>query len=204
MAFKLGDNTAKDMGRLTLNPIKHLDLFGSILVPLILVLSKASFFIAWAKPVPYNPYNLSDSKYGSLKVALAGPLSNLSIAVIFGLLARVLAIPAHIKMELTVNFLSGNHENLLAMMSNNFVYTIFIMSVIIVFINLVLMIFNLVPIPPLDGSKILYTFLPTKFKEIYHQIEPYSMLILILLIMFNFFSFIIPIILYIFSLLTGV
>lgn len=204
MAFKLGDTTAKDLGRLTLNPIKHLDMFGSILVPLLLVLSNASFFIAWAKPVPYNPYRLRDLKFGPLKVALAGPLSNFIMAVVFSILARLMVIPAHTKVELAVNFLSGNHANLLAMMSGNFIYTVFTMSVIIVFINLVLMIFNLVPIPPLDGSKIIYTFLPIRLKEVYHRLEPYSMFILILLIMLGFFSFIAPVILYMFSWLTGV
>ncbi|MFH1413071.1 MAG: site-2 protease family protein [bacterium] len=204
MAFKLGDTTAKDMGRLTLNPIKHLDLFGSIILPTLLVLSSSTFFIAWAKPVPFNPYRLSDLKFGPLKVALAGPFSNFVMAVIFGLLARGLAIPAHTKVELTVNFLSGQHDLLLSMMGGNFVYTIFVMFVIVVFVNLALMIFNLVPIPPLDGSKIIYTFLPNNLKEWFYRVERYSLFILILLIVLGFFSFIIPLILGIFGLIVGI
>ena len=87
-AFKLGDPTAKNAGRLTFNPIKHLDLFGSIIIPLMLIISGSSFLFAWAKPVPYNPNNLSDRKYGDAKVAAAGPLANLAIALVFGLIWR--------------------------------------------------------------------------------------------------------------------
>ena len=90
-AFQLGDSTAKNMGRLTLNPVKHLDFWGSFLVPLMLfVFSAGSFVFGWAKPVPYNPYNLRDQKYGSAKVAIAGPLANIIVAVFFGLFLRFL------------------------------------------------------------------------------------------------------------------
>lgn len=204
MAFKLGDTTAKDLGRLTLNPIKHLDLFGSIILPLILVFTKSPFFIAWAKPVPYNPYRLKDLKYGPLKVALAGPLSNLIMATGLGLLARVLAIPEHTKVDLAVNFLSGNHDNLLSMMSGNFVYSLFTLSIIGVLINLGLMFFNLVPVPPLDGSKVLYAFLPAKLQDWFYRLEPYGLIILFVLIAFDVFNFLIPLILGLFSLLVGV
>src|SRR3989339_618439 len=89
-AFYLGDPTAKYYGRLTLNPIKHLDPFGSFIVPVLLVLFQSPVVFGWAKPVPFNPYNLTDQKYGPAKVAVAGPLANLAVALVFGLLLRFL------------------------------------------------------------------------------------------------------------------
>ena len=90
MAQSMGDTTARDAGRLTLNPIKHLDLFGSILLPLMLIVIRSPFLFGYAKPVPYNPLNLSDQKYGPAKVAIAGPLSNFILAILFGLVLRFL------------------------------------------------------------------------------------------------------------------
>jgi len=204
MAFRLGDSTAKDAGRLTLNPLKHLDWFGSVLLPLILVWSKSPFFIAWAKPVPYNPYNLRDAKYGGLKVAVAGPAANLLLAIIFGLLARLLAIAPQMKLSLALNFFQSQQTELLSQMSGSFLNSLFVMSIILVFINLALMIFNLIPVPPLDGSKIIYPFLPVPLKELFHRLEPWGLFILIILIAFNLFNFIVPLILRLFSWLTGV
>src|SRR5574343_1207888 len=88
VAYSLGDPTAKYEGRLTMNPLKHLDPFGSVILPLLLILSQSSFIIGWAKPVPYNPYNLKNQKWGDAIVALAGPLSNICVALFFGLLIR--------------------------------------------------------------------------------------------------------------------
>jgi len=132
-AYLLGDNTARDSGRLTLNPIKHLDLFGSVVLPLLLVLSNAGFVIGWAKPVPYNPNNLRNVRKGTMLVSVAGVLANLLIAIIFGLLIRF--SPFLISVSLIGPFLK--------------------IASIIVILNLVLVLFNLIPIPPLDGSKIL-------------------------------------------------
>jgi Zn-dependent protease len=132
MANYLGDSTAKDAGRLTLNPLKHLDPIGTVLLPLFLLFFGGTF-IGWAKPVPYNPYNLRDRKYGSSKVALAGPLSNFFIAVIFGLTIRFLKL-------------------------SDFIYLAF---TLIVYINIFLALFNFIPIPPLDGSKLLMDFFPS-------------------------------------------
>jgi len=131
MADYLGDPTAKNAGRLTLNPIPHIDIFGSIILPTILVLSNFGIVFGWAKPVPFNPNNLSDKKYGSAKVALAGPMGNFITALFFGMIMRFAPIAST---EL-MSFLS-----------------------IIVFINLLLMVFNLVPIPPMDGSKVIMPF----------------------------------------------
>ena len=104
MAFRLGDDTAKKEGRLTLNPLVHLDWFGSIILPLLFIITKANFFLAWAKPVPYNPYNLRDKKYGELKVALAGPASNILLALFFGLVARFLPLAEGVRESLIINF----------------------------------------------------------------------------------------------------
>jgi Zn-dependent protease len=203
MAYYLGDTTAKDMGRLTLNPIKHLDLFGSILLPLVLILTKSSFFLAWAKPVPYNPYRLRDYRWGDLKVALAGPGANLIMAAIFGLTARFLPLATNDKIQLAGQFLQGANDQLLALMSGSIMNSLFVMSVILCFLNLVLMIFNLVPIPPLDGSKIAVAFLPPGGRQAFYRLEAYGLFILIILIALNFFSFIAPLVFYVFSLLTG-
>lgn len=134
VAYKLGDDTAKKAGRLTLNPLVHIDLFGTILLPLLLM-STVGVFIGWAKPVPYNPINLSDKKYGSLKVAVAGPSTNILLAILMGIIIRMAPIVG----------LSSVFVEFLA---------------IAVYINLFLAIFNLIPIPPLDGSKILFDLYP--------------------------------------------
>lgn len=128
----LGDPTARLEGRLTLNPIPHLDLFGSIILPILTALSPGGFFFGWAKPVPYNPYNLRRSPlWGEAIVAAAGPASNLALALLFGLLIRLQLFPDMIGM---------------------FMY--------VVAINVSLTVLNLIPIPPLDGSKILGAILP--------------------------------------------
>ena len=134
-ALYLGDVTAKYAGRLTLNPIKHIDPVGSIILPLLFAISGSGVILGWAKPVPYNPYNLRNKKWGELIVAIAGPASNILIAVIFGLLIRFSGI-----LGLPTAFVQ--------------------LSISVVLINLVLAIFNLIPIPPLDGSKVLFAFLP--------------------------------------------
>ncbi len=172
-----GDRTARYAGRLTLNPIKHLDLFGSILLPGLLILSHSPFLFGWAKPVPYNPNNLSNLKWGTISVASAGVLSNFLIATLFGLLIRFtigMALPA------------------------SFYY---IVSIIVV-VNLALGIFNLVPIPPLDGSKILFSLLPWSARGAVAAIEQYSLVLLVIFIIF-FSDFLFPILAFLFHLLTG-
>lgn len=135
-AFSMGDPTAKDAGRLTLNPLAHIDPFGTVLLPLFLMIV-GGMFIGYAKPVPYNPYNLSDQKYGPLKVALAGPASNFLIAIIFSVAIRTINSP-----EITIN------------LPEIWLFTFSL----IVYINIILGLFNLIPVPPLDGSEIIKTF----------------------------------------------
>jgi Zn-dependent protease len=159
VADSLGDPTARYQGRLTLNPIPHLDLFGSIILPLLLFLSTGGgFVVGWAKPVPFNPYNFRDQKWGSLKVALAGPLTNIALAVIFGAFVR---------------FVPETFPALRDIFS------------MVVLVNLGLAIFNLVPIPPLDGSWILFRFLPYQFENVKVFVQRYGIFILILLIFFG-------------------
>lgn len=174
MADYLGDPTARLAGRLTLNPRAHIDLFGTILMPIILLLfSGGTFLFAYAKPVPYNPYNLKDQKWGPALVGVAGPLSNLIVAFVCAMLIRLL--PA-----------------------TNFT---FILS-IVVYANILLAVFNSVPIPPLDGSKILFALLPDSAWQIKQSLERYGFIILLFFIFF-FFRLIIPIIGWIYKLMVG-
>lgn len=180
MADRLGDPTAKDLGRLTLNPLAHIDPVGSILVPALLVFSNAGFVLGWAKPVPYNPYNLKDPKYGDAKVAVAGPLGNLITALFFGFVLRFGG-----------SYLAGINP-----VFNDFL-------AIIIYINVLLMIFNLVPIPPMDGSKVLRPFLPYKWQQKYLSLERYGMFLVLAFVMLGF-PLIIPIINFLFSLIIGI
>ncbi|HOX30161.1 MAG TPA: site-2 protease family protein [Candidatus Paceibacterota bacterium] len=160
-----GDPTAKYSGRLTLNPLKHLDMFGSFLLPLGLYLATAgSMVFGYAKPVPINPSNFRDQKYGPAKVAIAGPAVNFILVVLFGLALRFL---------LGFDFV---HPAIQAL--NN-------MFIVVVWINLILMIFNLIPIPPLDGSHILFAFLPPSQEDFKIFLQRYGGFILIFLIIFK-------------------
>ena len=161
VAYSLGDPTAKYEGRLTLNPLKHLDPFGSIILPLLLFIAGSPVLFGWAKPVPINPYNFKYQKYGEIKVSIAGPLSNLSLAVFFGLIMRFLP----------QNLLTANPGIAIA-----FTY--------IVAINIWLAIFNLIPIPPLDGSWVLFSFMPAGMENAKRFLKQYGIVILIFLILF--------------------
>ena len=177
MAEYFGDPTARNAGRLTLNPISHLDWFGSVLLPAVLVLAHSPFLFGWAKPVPYNPNNLSNRKWGTIAVASAGVLANFFIAIIFGIVLR-----------LTIN---------LALPAGFY----FITSAIVI-VNLALGIFNLVPIPPLDGSKILFSFLPESAFSFILTYERYALILLLIFIVF-FSNYLYPIMAFLFHLVTG-
>lgn len=180
-AYLLGDNTARNSGRLTLNPIKHLDPFGSVILPLLLVLMQAGFVIGWAKPVPYNPANLRDEKKGTFFVSIAGILANLILAIVFGILIRFAPL------FIGVAFLGAFYK----------------IASIIVLLNLVLALFNLIPIPPLDGSKVLFSFLPVKYRYIENFLEKWGMFLLLFFIIF-LWSYVSPLIFVIFRAITGV
>jgi len=158
-AYFFGDQTAKYQGRLTLNPLKHIDIFGSILLPLLLIITNAGIFLGWAKPVPYNPYNLRNRAVAEPIIAFSGPLSNFFLAFIFAMVARIM---------IAFNF--GSPE---------FLKVIFI----IVFTNIILAVFNLIPIPPLDGSRIITAFLPS-LKYYFDKIEWAGMFIVLFFVLF--------------------
>jgi len=179
MAFRLGDITAKHYGRLTLNPIKHLDIWGSLVVPfMIFVFSGGQAIFGWAKPVPFNPNNLRDQKYGIAKVAAAGSSANLLVALVFGLILRFASLNSILPKEM-IQILG-----------------------LIVFLNILLAIFNLIPIPPLDGSKILFTFLPDSLENLRIFLEQYGMFILLFFIFFAF-QWILPIVYYLYQFIVG-
>ena len=178
-ALSLGDPTAKNAGRLTLNPVPHIDPIGSLLMPFLLILLHSPFLFGWAKPVPVNHFNLRDQKYGSAKVSFAGPAANFGIAIVFGLLLRFFSAQlSAISPDLILFFRS------------------------IVELNLILGIFNLVPIPPLDGSHILFDFLPQSFSSVKQFLAQYGIFIL-LFFMFFLFQFLAPPIEWLFRLLVG-
>jgi len=156
MANQLGDNTAKNQGRLSLNPLKHIDPVGTIMLPLFLFFISSPVLIGWAKPVPVNFNNLTDKKWGEIKVSLAGPGANLGVAIVCGLLIRFLPI-------LPESF-------------------ILILSLAVIY-NILLALFNLIPIPPLDGSHILFTFVKNyKIKDFLYK---FGFFILIFILFFT-------------------
>ncbi len=174
-AYRLGDSTAKNEGRLTLNPLAHLDPIGTVALPLFLLLT-SGMFIGWAKPVPYNPHNLRDKKYGDLKVAVAGPLTNLAIAIVLGLILRFFGFFAiYAGQPIFLEFVG-----------------------LIVYINIFLALFNLIPFPPLDGSKIIMDLFP-RFWRYFEQIGFLGIFLAIILS----FLFISPIAQFVFRIIVG-
>lgn len=173
-ALYYGDTTAKDNGRLTLNPIKHLDLFGSIILPLFLFMTGSPYMVGWAKPVPYNPMRLTDEKRGTRFVAVAGILANLSIVAIFTIIVRLFGQTLPMQMVQ--------------------------ISLLIILVNLVLAMFNLLPVPPLDGSKILASFGGARFREIVEYPRGILMLVFFVIAIF-LWQYLSPFVFYIYSLL---
>ena len=198
-ALHLGDDTAEKAGRLTLNPLKHLDPYLSIGMPILLFIT-TGFFFAGAKPVPYNPNNLKNPRTGAVKVAFAGPITNLLIALLFGILSVLIPISAAVKNNLWNAIASGGGVSAFASPLEG----LFFFFLIIVYINILLGVFNLVPIPPLDGSKVLFLILPptqTTYRVMYF-LERWG-LILVLAFVFFGYSLIFPVINAIFAVFTG-
>jgi Zn-dependent protease len=181
VAERLGDPTARNAGRLTLNPLKHIDPFGSVILPLILVVTGSPFLFGWAKPVPYDLRNLKDPRMGAAKIAAAGPISNFILALVFGL-----ALRAGLYFGISPDA------------------PIVIFFALITYINILLGVFNLVPIPPLDGSKVLLALLPATSgaSSLYAVFEKNGLVILLLFIFFGY-PLITPIIRGVFTLFTG-
>jgi Zn-dependent protease len=191
VADRLGDHTARDRGRLTLNPISHIDLFGTIIMPLLLFfVTNGRMVFGYAKPVPINPYNFRDPKKGMALSSLAGPGINLIMAVSFAVVLRVVlpGLEAVMPKETWSWFALP--------LAHMFVYG--------VIINVVLAVLNMIPIPPLDGSRVVYWLLPDKQAAAYYRLEPYGMIVLMALLAFGVLGRIIgPIIQPIISLLLG-
>lgn len=177
-AYYLGDHTALRAGRLTLNPIPHIDPIGTVLLPLLLAILPGGVIFGWARPVPYNPYNLRGSQ-DEVKVALAGPATNLLIAILFAAFVRLM------------------NTGLLSL--SNVVEDLFVIGV---YSNVLLAVFNLVPIPPLDGSKLLYLIVPKENYQLREFLNQYGMIILLFFIFFGF-SMIFPLVDGIVKLLLG-
>lgn len=171
-----GDPTSRLAGRLTLNPISHIDMFGSIILPALMAMLPGGVIFGWAKPVPYNPYNLK-GRFAETVVTGAGVATNLLLALAFGLIIRF--------------FGSG--------MSQAF----FDLASYVVVINIVLAIFNAIPIPPLDGSKVLFSLISVKFYEIQQRLEQWGFFVLIIFI-FTLWPLFYPLIIGLYGLITGI
>jgi Zn-dependent protease len=179
-ALWLGDPTAKYAGRITANPLKHIDPMMTILMPIMmLILTGGKFAFGGARPVPYNPYNLKNQKWGPALVALAGPGSNIAIAIIAALLAKFIAIPMATKIDIISNFNNWGQISQAIAGSGGSVF--FELLVVVIFWNVFLAFFNLIPIPPLDGSKLLFALTNVRV-ETMAIMEQFGFIILILFI----------------------
>lgn len=190
-ALWFGDLTAKYADRLNLNPMKHIDPFGSIIVPAAMFLTMG-FAFGWAKPVPYNPYNLRNQKWGPALVALAGPVSNIALAFIAVILARLTPIESLSKFDIFHRFVGvlggggdffdkwGLFADALAGSLSNVFFGLFL---IVIFWNVLLAFFNLIPIPPLDGSKLLFSIFDFRPATI-ALFEQYGLILLLIVIFF--------------------
>ncbi len=171
MAERLGDPTARYAGRLTLNPLAHIDPIGTVLLPLLLI--PTGILFAYAKPVPYNPYNLRNQRFGPVAVALAGPFANVVLALVFGYMVRM--------------GIGGTATEAFGL---------------IAYANVMLFVFNLVPIPPLDGSKVLLALIPDALWRLRQLLEQYGFILLIAFIFF-FSSALSPIVEFLYQLIVG-
>jgi len=190
VANRLGDPTAKLMGRLTLNPLAHIDKVGTILMPImLLLLTNGQFVFGYAKPVPINPGNFRDPKKHMAYSAAAGPITNITLAVISALLIKLF-------LPLLIYILPGS-------MASAVVKPLSLMLLSSIKWNVLLAVFNLIPVPPLDGGRVLIGFLPHKQAIAYSRIEQYGMIIVIILIMTGIAQkFIYPVMMLLFSLIT--
>ncbi|MCP4715960.1 MAG: site-2 protease family protein [Deltaproteobacteria bacterium] len=161
VAYRCGDNTAKLQGRLTFNPLPHIDLFGTVIFPLILLMTNSSFLIGWAKPVPVNPLQMRNPQRHHFYVSLAGIVANIGLALV-------------------CTFIYGIYVNLMRPASMQ--DPLLIMLNYGIYINILLAVFNLMPVPPLDGSWVLYHLLPAQLANEYRKLFPYGMILLLVLV----------------------
>ena len=186
VANRLGDPTARLMGRLTLNPLAHIDMVGTIIMPaMLLILSNGQFVFGYAKPVPINPSNFNNPKKDMAMSAAAGPISNISLAIISALILKLLVLP------------------LSALLPSAITTPLTLMLMQSIKWNIVLAVFNMIPVPPLDGGRVLVGLLPHRQAVSYSRIEPYGMMIVIVLIISGIAKFFIyPIMALLLSLIT--
>jgi len=169
-AYKLGDPTAKLAGRLSFNPLRHIDPFGTVILPLFLILFQSPFVICYAKPVPFDPANFRNVKKGTMLTGLAGPLSNIGLAIIFGLLIRLFGF--------------------LGFLPPYFLFLLFL----IVFLNLLFAFFNLAPFPPFDGHHLVFALLPDKFYRLKNFLFGNYWILMLIWILFIFPYLFVPLI----------
>ena len=179
VAYRLGDPTAKLLGRITLNPLRHVDPVGTVVLPLILVISNAPFLFGYAKPVPVNHSYFKNPKKDGLLVALSGPLSNLSLALASGIIARLLLL-----MRPDLVYFSKIGGSLMAQggVSVSILAPVYLILEFSVIINTLLAVFNLIPIPPLDGGRVLMGLLPDRLSEALGRVEPFGFILILGLI----------------------
>lgn len=181
-AMWMGDNTAKYAGRITFNPLKHIDPWLTIGMPmLMLFLTGGKFAFGSAKPVPYNPYNLKNQKWGPALVALSGPGINILIALIAAVAAKLISLPLASKVDIISNF--NEWGNISYAISGSVGAIFYELLVIIIFWNVFLAFFNLIPIPPLDGSKLLFAIIPVSV-ETMAMLEQFGFILLLFAIFF--------------------
>ena len=162
MADRCGDPTGRLMGRSSLNPLPHIDPLGTVILPLVMMFTNTHFLFGWAKPVPFNPRNLRDMRRDSALIGLAGPLANLALAITFAILMRIVVIAFDVTPSTAFN------------------NPLFIVAFSMVSINLVLMLFNLIPVPPLDGGHLLHGLLPLAGQQAIERIGPFGLLFVLL------------------------